>query len=50
MRIIEVSPRDGLQNEKTTIPTEQKANQILNLVQSGLVEIEIGSFVAPQST
>lgn len=48
MRIVEVSPRDGLQNEKTPIPTEQKARLILNLVQAGLVEIEVGSFVAPQ--
>jgi len=48
MRIVEVSPRDGLQNEKIPIPTEQKARLILNLVQAGLVEVEVGSFVAPQ--
>ena len=48
VEIIEVGPRDGLQNEKTPIPTEAKAQFIRNLVQSGLKEIEVTSFVSPK--
>lgn len=48
IRIIEVGPRDGLQNEKVPISTELKAAFIKNLVQAGLKEIEVSSFVSPK--
>jgi hydroxymethylglutaryl-CoA lyase len=48
VRIIEVGPRDGLQNEKVPIPTESKLLFINNLVDAGLKEIEATSFVSPK--
>ncbi|AEH47751.1 hydroxymethylglutaryl-CoA lyase [Parageobacillus thermoglucosidasius] len=46
--IKEVGPRDGLQNEKTAIPTEDKIAWINQLSQTGLTYIEITSFVHPK--
>ncbi|WP_453995232.1 hydroxymethylglutaryl-CoA lyase [Bacillus nitroreducens] len=46
--IIEVGPRDGLQNEKSLIPTETKINFIQKLKQAGLQEMELTSFVSPK--
>ncbi len=46
--IIEVGPRDGLQNEQKPIPTGVKIEYIRNLISSGLKEIEITSFVSPK--
>ncbi|MCB0825317.1 MAG: hydroxymethylglutaryl-CoA lyase [Armatimonadetes bacterium] len=48
VRLIEVGPRDGLQNEKTPISTESKLSFINCLLDSGLREIEITSFVSPK--
>ena len=48
VRIVEVGPRDGLQNEKQTIPTSVKIELIENLVNAGLTYIEAGSFVNPK--
>jgi len=48
VRIVEVGPRDGLQNEAKTVPTEKKAEFIKMLVASGLKEIEVASFVHPK--
>ena len=48
MRVIEVGPRDGLQNEKQPIPTEAKLAFIQNLVAAGIKEIEATSFVSPK--
>lgn len=48
MRIIEVGPRDGLQNEKVSIPVEVKARFVDALAEAGLREIEITSFVSPK--
>ena len=48
MRIIEVGPRDGLQNEPTPIPTELKLEFIRKLAECGLKEIEATSFVSPK--
>jgi len=48
VRIVEVGPRDGLQNEATTIPTDQKAEFIRMLADSGLQDIEVASFVHPK--
>src|SRR6187431_462812 len=48
VRIVEVGPRDGLQNEKQAIPTSAKIQLIENLVDAGLTYIEAGSFVNPK--
>jgi hydroxymethylglutaryl-CoA lyase len=48
VRITEVSPRDGLQNEPEPIPTEEKLRLIRALVCSGVDEIEVTSFVSPR--
>ncbi|KAK5175384.1 uncharacterized protein LTR77_000523 [Saxophila tyrrhenica] len=48
VRIIEVGPRDGLQNEKTSIPVETKIELINRLARTGLNTIEAGSFVHPK--
>jgi hydroxymethylglutaryl-CoA lyase len=48
VRIVEVGPRDGLQNEKQTIPTAAKIHLIEQLVDAGLTYIEAGSFVNPK--
>jgi len=49
VRIYEVGPRDGLQNEATPIPTEAKRRFIELLVAAGLHEIEATSFVRPDA-
>ena len=49
VRIVEVGPRDGLQNEKVTIPTEQKIQFIALLAESGLSVVEATSFVSPRA-
>ncbi|NMH68737.1 hydroxymethylglutaryl-CoA lyase [Bacillus sp. RO3] len=46
--IIEVGPRDGLQNEKNFVPTDVKKEFILRLKQSGIKEMELTSFVSPK--
>ena len=46
--IVEVGPRDGLQNEKQAIPTAAKIKLIEQLVDAGLTYIEAGSFVNPK--
>lgn len=48
VKIVEVGPRDGLQNEKKTIPLQTKLELIRRLAQAGLSDIEAGSFVAPK--
>ena len=48
VKIVEVGPRDGLQNEKTIIPLATKLELIDRLARSGLSDIEAGSFVAPK--
>jgi isopropylmalate/homocitrate/citramalate synthase len=49
VRIYEVGPRDGLQNESTAIPLETKRAFIERLVAAGLREIEATSFVSPKA-
>jgi len=49
VRIYEVGPRDGLQNEAASIPTATKARFIELLVDAGLSDIEVTSFVAPRA-
>ncbi|HET9033551.1 MAG TPA: hydroxymethylglutaryl-CoA lyase [Dokdonella sp.] len=48
VRIVEVGPRDGLQNEKTIIPAATKIELINRLSQTGLRTIEATSFVSPK--
>lgn len=48
VKIVEVGPRDGLQNEKSSITPEIKSELIFRLVQSGLSLIEAASFVSPK--
>lgn len=48
VKIVEVGPRDGLQNEKQLIPTAIKITLIEELVAAGLTYIEAGSFVNPK--
>jgi hydroxymethylglutaryl-CoA lyase len=45
VRIIEVGPRDGLQNEKKSISLETKLQLIERLAKTGVTTIEAGSFV-----
>src|SRR3954464_14539698 len=47
--IYEVGPRDGLQNEKLSVPTEAKVRYIDMLSESGLAFIEATSFVSPRA-
>lgn len=49
VRIVEVGPRDGLQNEKALIPTEQKIRFIEMLAEAGLAVVEATSFVSPKA-
>lgn len=48
VKLVEVGPRDGLQNEKKSIPLTTKIELIERLVKTGLQDIEAGSFVAPK--
>lgn len=49
VRIVEVGPRDGLQNEKTPITVEARIAFIEALVGAGFPTIEVGSFVSPKA-
>jgi hydroxymethylglutaryl-CoA lyase len=49
VKIVEVSPRDGLQNEKLFVPTLAKVELIDRLSLSGLRVIEATSFVSPKA-
>ena len=48
VKIVEVGPRDGLQNEKTNIPTDVKVTLIDMLSRTGLKVVEATSFVSPK--
>jgi len=48
VNIMEVGPRDGLQNEKKAIPPATKIELINRLANAGLTRIEAGSFVSPK--
>jgi hydroxymethylglutaryl-CoA lyase len=48
VKLVEVGPRDGLQNEPETVPTEIKIELIDRLSLSGLRVVEAGSFVSPK--
>src|SRR5919206_5045427 len=48
VKVVEVGARDGLQNEKVTIPTDAKISFITALGDAGLRVIEAGAFVSPK--
>jgi hydroxymethylglutaryl-CoA lyase len=48
VRIVEVGPRDGLQNEKQPVDTDTKVALIERLTDAGVSYIEAGSFVNPK--
>jgi hydroxymethylglutaryl-CoA lyase len=48
VKIVEVGPRDGLQNEKAMVPTDVKIALINKLTDAGFVNIEAASFVSPK--
>src|SRR5271167_4896481 len=48
VNVYEVSPRDGLQNERVTVSLTEKLRLIDALVAAGLTSIEITSFVSPK--
>lgn len=48
IKIVEVGPRDGLQNEKSILSTELKLTLIHKLMDAGLKTIEVTSFVSPK--
>ncbi|GFO37414.1 hydroxymethylglutaryl-coa lyase [Plakobranchus ocellatus] len=48
VRIVEVGPRDGLQNEPDMVPTDVKVEFINKLADAGLKNIEVTSFVSPK--
>ncbi len=48
VRVVDVGPRDGLQNEKAIVPTEVKVALIERLADAGIASIEATSFVSPK--
>jgi hydroxymethylglutaryl-CoA lyase len=48
VKIVEVGPRDGLQNEKETIPADVKIELVDRLTRAGFPNIEAASFVSPK--
>ncbi|MEP0845987.1 MAG: hydroxymethylglutaryl-CoA lyase [Phycisphaerae bacterium] len=48
VRITDVAPRDGLQNEPGAISTADKARLVRSLIEAGVDEIEVSSFVSPK--
>jgi hydroxymethylglutaryl-CoA lyase len=48
VKIVEVGPRDGLQNESVTVPAEIKVQLVEKLADAGLPVIEVGAFVSPK--
>lgn len=48
VRLVEVGPRDGLQNEAQPIPVADKVRLVNDLTAAGVAYIEVGSFVSPK--
>jgi isopropylmalate/homocitrate/citramalate synthase len=48
VRIVDVGPRDGLQNEPATVPTATKVELVNRLADAGLPAVEAGAFVSPK--
>lgn len=49
VEIVDVAPRDGLQNIAAQVPTESKLALIRKLAEAGVTRMEIGSFVSPKA-
>lgn len=47
VKVVEVGPRDGLQNEPTPVPTSEKLIFIKSLIEAGVRNLEVTSFVRP---
>lgn len=48
VKLVEVGPRDGLQNEKQQVPASVKVELVHRLQDAGLTELEVTSFVSPK--
>ena len=48
VKLVDVGPRDGLQNEKQAVAAEVKVELVHRLQDAGLKEIEVTSFVSPK--
>jgi len=48
VNLVDVGPRDGLQNEKQPVPSDVKIRLVHQLQEAGLAEIEVTSFVSPK--
>jgi len=48
VKLVEVGPRDGLQNEAKIVPAARKTALIERLAEAGLAVVEAGSFVSPK--
>src|SRR6059058_2496602 len=48
VKLVDVGPRDGLQNEKEPVPAAVKIDLVHRLQEAGLTEIEVTSFVSPK--
>lgn len=48
VKVVEVGPRDGLQNEAVTVPVEDRIRFCLALMEAGLSVVEAGAFVSPK--
>lgn len=48
VRVVEVGPRDGLQNEPGRVPTDVKVALVNRLLHAGFAKVEAGSFVSPK--
>jgi hydroxymethylglutaryl-CoA lyase len=48
VKLVDVGPRDGLQNEKLPVPAQVKIQLVHMLQDAGLKEIEVTSFVSPK--
>ena len=48
VKLVEVGPRDGLQNEKQAVPASVKIELVHRLQAAGLTEIEVTSYVSPK--
>ena len=48
VKVVEVGPRDGLQNEAVALPVEERIAFCLSLIEAGLPVVEPGAFVSPR--
>ena len=48
VKLVDVGPRDGLQNEKSPVPASVKIELVQRLQDAGLMEVEVTSFVSPK--